>query len=394
MTATANLFAIDHSCVGHMYSGGNVLPWHYVDGAKHLTDVTAHYATSAEVMELARLRGWGVTKHPLVMVLADGTTIECTGQYGVYRTDTNQWLKAVVGSRYEVLQNEEAFDVCDSLAAEGEMTYETAGFLGVGEKVWILAKLPQTISVTGKDVIKPYTLFATSHDGSGAIRIAPVATRVVCQNTWRMAHNEGKATGHMFSIKHTKSAKANLEKARKIFGQIKEDTEKNAEIWQAMARKTITRQEFKEFAQDVVDSVYKPTMEEAQVPVVVERPAPATDGIDLLSMAIDNTVSQVPLIEYVTEMREERSSASRDMLSAILANYDKPTQTETGAAGTAWAALNAVTEYANHGMSYNAPKAERNPTRFRQDARFESVMMGKSANIADYAYEQVMKRFK
>ena len=51
-------------------------------------------------------------------------------------------ILGVVTSRYQVVQNEEAFAFTDSLLGEG-VTYETAGSLQNGRKTWILAKLPQ-----------------------------------------------------------------------------------------------------------------------------------------------------------------------------------------------------------------------------------------------------------
>lgn len=61
------------------------------------------------------------------------------------------------------MQNEEAFAFTDTLLGEG-VTYETAGSLQEGRKVWLLAKLPQRYIISG-DEITPYLVFSNSHDG-------------------------------------------------------------------------------------------------------------------------------------------------------------------------------------------------------------------------------------
>jgi phage/plasmid-like protein (TIGR03299 family) len=75
----------------------------------------------------------------------------------------------------------------DSLLGHGERVYHTGGYLGGGEVVWLLARLPESIQVRGDDVLEPYLLFTNSHDGSIAIDIRLTTVRVVCQNTLSLA---------------------------------------------------------------------------------------------------------------------------------------------------------------------------------------------------------------
>lgn len=361
-----------------LYSGGGFVPWH------RLGTVVQGYLKSAEAIIAARL-GWKVAKTAIYFDTDQGRQL-AKGQFAVYRMDTGAYL-GIVGARYVVFQNTEAFEYCDSLVADGLMEYETAGALGNGEKIWLLARLPQVIEINGQDVVKPYTFFSTGHDGNSSINISGVTERVICRNTFRLATNEGRKSGKMFTIKHTAKMGENLRKAHSALKQITKSVEDSATMWRQLAKTEISKESFLDLVLDVVDNTYP--KKEVEVEVPAPTPVRATDGLSLLDLALDNTVTA----RMTVEQREERSKTAKDMLSQIIENWDKPTQTETGSAGTAWAAYNSITEFTNHSMSYNGAKGQANDGLLKAEARFESLMGGRAAAINDYAYEQVIKRF-
>jgi hypothetical protein len=67
-----------------------------------------------------------------------------------------------------VVQNEDAFKFTDSLLGEG-VTYETAGSLRGGKIIWLLAKMPEDVTILG-DTVTPYMVFTNTHDGSGSVK--------------------------------------------------------------------------------------------------------------------------------------------------------------------------------------------------------------------------------
>ena len=123
--------------------------------------------------------------------------------------DVDNKVLGVVTDRYKIVQNKEAFAFTDSLIGEG-VSYETAGSLQEGKKVWLLAKLPQNY-VIADDEISPFVVFSNSHDGSGSVKVAMTPIRVVCQNTLNLALNTAKRS---WSMVHTGDVRMKLDEAR------------------------------------------------------------------------------------------------------------------------------------------------------------------------------------
>ena len=96
-------------------------------------------------------------------------------------------MLGIVGERYRIVQNHEAFTFIDQLLGSS-IHFETAGSLHGGRRVWVLATLPDHVEVGG-DAVRPYVLLMNSHDGSTAVVAATTPIRVVCQNTlnWGLA---------------------------------------------------------------------------------------------------------------------------------------------------------------------------------------------------------------
>lgn len=132
---------------------------------------------------------------------APGGDIQVPSHYLNIRADDRTPL-GVVSQHYKVVQNREAFDFLDSVAQDGDVRYHTAGALGKGERIWMLAKLPGLIQVRkSEDVIEKYLLLYNSHDASSALRCLWTPTRVVCWNTASAALKAGEGTG--ITIRHT-----------------------------------------------------------------------------------------------------------------------------------------------------------------------------------------------
>jgi phage/plasmid-like protein (TIGR03299 family) len=125
--------------------------------------------------------------------------------------ETEDVALGMVSNRYAPLQNIEAFSFFEPFISNGWAQFHTAGALGNGERVWVLAKLPGQIVVLPGDTIDRYLLLSNKHDGTGAISIRFTPIRVVCQNTLNWAAEGGSSA---ISVRHSKNIGENLKKAQ------------------------------------------------------------------------------------------------------------------------------------------------------------------------------------
>ena len=120
-------------------------PWH------GLGTMVQEAPASKEALTLAGL-DWKVIQKELIT--SDGISVP--GFKANLRDMDNQVL-GVVTDRYRVVQNEDAFAFTDHLLGEG-VTYETAGSLQKGRRIWLLARLPHHYIING-DQFMPYLVF-------------------------------------------------------------------------------------------------------------------------------------------------------------------------------------------------------------------------------------------
>lgn len=158
--------------------------------------------TSEEAIRLAGL-DWSVNQEAIY--LENGTKIE--GSFANVRSSDGKPL-GIVGNKYKIVQNTEAFAFTDALLGEG-VTYETAGSLKDGKVIWLLARMPESVEILG-DKVDPYMVFTNTHDGSGAVRVCMTPIRVVCNNTLNLAMNSAK---RVWSARHTGSITNKLDDA-------------------------------------------------------------------------------------------------------------------------------------------------------------------------------------
>jgi phage/plasmid-like protein (TIGR03299 family) len=105
---------------------------------------------------------------------------------------------------------------------DGGGRWETAGSIKGGRQVFgsIALERETVLDPDGvSDVVKSYLLVNTSHDGSIAIQASVTPVRVVCANTLALALGQGKRKiKQTFKIRHTQTANGKVQAAREALG--------------------------------------------------------------------------------------------------------------------------------------------------------------------------------
>lgn len=139
----------------------------------------------------------------------------------------------IVSSRYEPLQNEDAFGFFDPIVDGKIATFETAGALGDGERIWVMAKMPDEIEVVRGDNCQKYLLLSNTHSGQGAVIVKFTSIRVVCQNTLMLALDDGQQA---FRVRHTKNMTSRLGEVAELIAAANRVYERAATLFKLMAQ--------------------------------------------------------------------------------------------------------------------------------------------------------------
>lgn len=307
-------------------------PWHKL-GVQFDQDFT-----SSEAIAAARL-DYPVTKEQLFRLRPDlgPRMVEPIEAWATINGHTQDVL-GVVGDQYEVLQNKEAFDFFDILLKESGGKLQTAGAIGKGEKVWMLAKLPEVFYPLAGDGVEQFLLGTTSHDGTMKTEVRFTGIRVVCQNTFNMAM---KGSRGVISIRHTQNMRQKLEMAALVLLRYQEHFD-------------IAREHYSKLAQIRVDDAWLD---------------------EYLERMIGNPLS-------VSEGRARTMMENKiRLIQGRLQNgmgVDLP-----GVAGTAWHALNAMVEFADYDM--NARGQTQDPSR-----KTNSILFGRGAEFKQDALDTAL----
>ena len=188
-----------------MFSGRGKVPWHGI-GA-----VLDGVLSSDEAIKEARLT-WSVNQTP---VFTEGNwAAAIPGYVANVRSDTKEVL-GIVSERYKVAQNNDVFAFADDLIGNGKVkcTYETAGSLFNGRRVFMLVNMPEG-RIMG-DEYKPYLCLSNAHDGSACLQVFLTGIRVVCNNTLSAALN---TAARKISIRHLAIMEQRKDEALKTMG--------------------------------------------------------------------------------------------------------------------------------------------------------------------------------
>lgn len=250
----------------------------------------------------------------------------------VRRTSDGRIL-GVVGPRFTVLQNKDAFAWFEPFLAAKEASLHTAGSLAEGSRVWVLAKLNRDpLGIAQGDEIEKFILLSHGHDGSLAVRCGFTPIRVVCQNTLSMAH--GSTASKLIRCKHTKDIHENLENIRAVMNLANQEFEATAEQYKLLARKSINQADLTKYVKKVLK----------------------VNDSEEIGTRTKNTIAEI--IGLCEAGRGNSLPSVR---------------------GTYWTAYNGISEF----LSYDRGRS--------QDSRLNSLWFGDSANLNRHALQTALE---
>jgi len=308
---------------------------YYGDVPWHKLGTPIHKGVSAEQMIRAAGLDWQVDLRPA----RGAKEINKKGEFSRYEvvrvprlnTKETEVLLGLVSRRYKPLQNIEAFDFFNPIVGDKKAFFETAGALGEGERIWVMAKMPDAMQIVPGDECLKYLLLSNTHSGDGSVIVKFTSVRVVCQNTLLMAMEDGQKA---YRVRHSKQMQFKLEELREFLA-ITQEVFLNAE------------QCFRRLA--------KIQMKETRLEQYFESVFPQS------------------AVQKKNGVKPQRWGFLQEMFDG------RPDLQIRGVRGTLWAAYNAITRFED----YKQPQQEEQP-----DQRLERTWFGGGADIKLKALEK------
>lgn len=194
--------------------------------------------------------------------------------------------------------NREIFvDFADALIDVAEPTVSTCGVLDGGRSAFMCFKLPKGLMVGDQDAIELWMTALTSYDSKSPTKLIAAPLRTVCRNTlnWNLRNSVSE-----YTVKRTANAKLNIQQAREMLKMTWSYADQIKGVGEALVAQPVSANQFDK--------------------LVTELWGPG-DG--------------------AAKAAQTKWTQKFDKLHSLFVEAG----TQAGIRGTAWAAVNAVTEY-------------------------------------------------
>jgi phage/plasmid-like protein (TIGR03299 family) len=224
--------------------------------------------------------------------------------FHLVRSDTLAPLGAFSG-QYKPVQPAQVLEFFrDYVTVDDRFTLETAGSLKDGAVIWALAKFNGDLEAGG-DQHSAYVQLATSMDGSMATTAQGTFVRTVCNNTLTAGMRDKRA---VVKVRHSREFKGVVQaQAAKDLAEIAQQVQAYKAMGDALSRVQMSAQDVADFFRAVLD-----------IPQGSDR----------------------------KDVSARKANQFDELVASLNATYREGT-----AKNTKWAALNAVTRYADHARS-------------------------------------------
>lgn len=307
---------------------------------------------SIEAWAKAAGLGWEAVKVPAIAALegsrfdhidASKRFLPVNDRAFVVRSDNGSVLGYVSGEGhnqgYQIVQPRDVLDWFQRyISVDDRFHLDVAGSLDGGKRIWATALYNGGIDVAGEKHTAR-VLMSTTFDGSGSTVNQCSMTRVVCQNTLRMAHADGRA---MIKTRH--SSRFNAAKVGEELSQLAQGFANYKKIGDAMATVEMSSKQVSDFFKQVLE---------------------------------------IPFDAKQADISGRKMNQFKDLSQAY------STSVKEGAAkNTPWAALQAITRYVDHDRSVQTNGMT------EQVARFRSAQFGSGDDLKGKAMGLLMPLIK
>jgi phage/plasmid-like protein (TIGR03299 family) len=222
--------------------------------------------------------------------------------------------------------------VVDSVMYEAGAIYQSAGELRGGKKIFMAAKLPNTLDLTLKNVdpVEAFLVASNTHDGTDSLRFEIKYLRLICTNGMTRWTNASS-----ISFRHSARMNVKIEDVRQTLGVVLKSNEEFNLLSSALFDKKVANSDFWSIVKDV------------------------------LPLDEDN----------MTERQQNNVRERHQMLLGIWNGH-----TQENIKGTAWGIVNAFTEYEQW------TRTTRSANDFAAGERF---MMNQGTSLSDRVLEMV-----
>jgi phage/plasmid-like protein (TIGR03299 family) len=211
------------------------VPWHELG-------IVVPQGVSAKEMIQAAGMDWRVDLRPA----RGAKEINSKGEYSRYELvrearpnlEEEDVLLGLVGRRYQPLQNVDAFEFFDPIVGEKKAFFETAGVLGEGERIWVMARMPEAMEIVKGDDCYNYLLLSNTHTGDGSVIVKFTSVRVVCENTLMMAMEDGQKA---YRVRHSKKMQFKLDELASFLAITQKVFQSAQETFQMLATVEMTQ---------------------------------------------------------------------------------------------------------------------------------------------------------
>jgi phage/plasmid-like protein (TIGR03299 family) len=307
------------------------VPWH---GLGQSLDANA----DIETWKVEAGMNWHIQKRPLTYGVKNenGEIVpaQVPDQFAHIRSDNQEFL-GQGSKRFQLLQPGDALEFFRDIVDGSDFALETAGCLRGGAQFWALARCNKSLVIDGVDRLNAYLLLATANDGSMSTVADFTTVRVVCNNTLTMAVG---SNGQRAKIKVPHSRKFDQIDVKSQLGLVDNRIESFA----------------------------------LEADMLAHRPLSKKEAIDFFLGLYAN-------FDADGKVTNERTVNS--VMPKLLNAYSRgPGSNLATASGTAWGAVNAVTNYVD--FNTRAQSA---------DNRFASGQIGAGMQLKQQAFANALE---